>query len=211
MSSAKERPILFSGPMVRAILEGRKTQTRRVMKPQPTTDGYWWTWKQVSCNGETGLRDGLPCLGPCPYGKLGDRLWVRETLRAVHDTKLLPDERMPIAAYAADGSHCWSKNRFRVPWRWERGVLPSIHLPRILSRITLEITDVRVQRLQDISEADAVAEGCGIYSEGEWLNQVECGITRRKRFEELWQSINGPDSWSANPWVWALTFKRVKS
>jgi hypothetical protein len=201
----KERPILFSGPLVRALLDGRKAQTRRVVKPQPTTDGYWWTWKDVSCNGESGLRDGLPCLGPCPYGFIGDRLWVRETWGVIGFPDSEAFNAAPSAiAFRADGSDD------RVE-KWK----PSIHMPRLFSRITLEITDVRVQRLQDISEEDAKAEGCepGCLTCGE--NCIYCGgcgycrPAYRDSFINLWNTINGPDSWSANPWVWALTFRRI--
>jgi hypothetical protein len=213
----KERPILFSGPLVRALLDGRKTQTRRVVKPQPTTDGYWWTWKHVSCNGESGLRDGLPCLGPCPYGFIGDRLWVRETWNIWrHDAEStwsgpINEARGMYASqvvYAADG-------------RWQVDYRPSINMPRWASRITLEITDVRVQRLQDIDEQDAEAEGVEqsksirnandpSFQFRDYMRPEGCTVQSAvDSFRTLWQSINGPDSWFANPWVWALTFRRI--
>jgi hypothetical protein len=219
----KERPILFSGPLVRALLDGRKTQTRRVVKPQPTTDGYWWTWKHVSCNGESGLRDGLPCLGPCPYGFIGDRLWVRETWADVNtesgpgfmyasdgairfcsdDAYPVEYERYPNCTFTMWHSDLWFRKERKCAdhhhWR------TSIFMPRWASRITLEITDVRVQRLQDISEEDCEAEGI----DDACLVKHHVGPPRKLQFRYLWEGINGPDSWSANPWVWALTFRRI--
>lgn len=215
----KERPILFSGPMVRAILDGRKTQTRRIMKPQPTYDGFWWSHKGYSCGGEKQFRDGLPLFAGCPYGAVGDRLWVREACCSdgwsVH--------------YLADNDHReFGETRYddviklhHYSGGFSRQV-PSIHMPRWASRITLEITGVRVERLNEISESDAIAEGIEskpqpygkeldwkYYGWLEKLNQWStCPI---RSYESLWNSINGPESWAANPWVWAVEFKRIKT
>ena len=215
----KERPILFSGPMVRAILDGRKTQTRRIMKPQPTYDGFWWSHKGYSCGGEKQFRDGLPLFVGCPYGVVGDRLWVRETCCSdgwsVH--------------YLADNDHReFGETRYddviklhHYSGGFSRQV-PSIHMPRWASRITLEITGVRVERLNEISESDAIAEGIEskpqpygkeldwkYYGWLEKLNQWStCPI---RSYESLWNSINGPESWAANPFVWVIEFKRIET
>lgn len=215
----KERPILFSGPMVRAILDGRKTQTRRIMKPQPTYDGFWWSHKGYSCGGEKQFRDGLPLFAGCPYGAVGDRLWVREACCSdgwsVH--------------YLADNDHReFGETRYddviklhHYSGGFSRQV-PSIHMPRWASRITLETTGVRVERLNEISESDAIAEGIEskpqpygkeldwkYYGWLEKLNQWStCPI---RSYESLWNSINGPESWAANPFVWVIEFKRIET
>lgn len=181
----KERPILFSAPMVRAILEGRKTQTRRVIK-----DCY--------------LLGGPPTdelLKLCPYGQRGDRLWVRE---AFH---ICPHHEDYF--YRADDENLPIKCKAHTKWR------PSIHMPRAASRTLLEITGLRVERLQDISQADAIAEG--VYA----FNSQSKGLEGKpyyrslfppnKLFKQLWDSINGEDSWDANPWVWVIEFKKVEA
>lgn len=182
--TVKERPILFSAPMVRAILAGTKTQTRRLYKPRHSephegvTDGEpWW------CD-EYGDYHPLPC----KYGAPGDRLWVKETILAA------PGLDGDHAIFSADGALTKLDS-----WPWKRSILSSIHCPRGLSRITLGITAVRFQRLQDISEEDARAEGV-----------VGDGIIRASSvYFELWDAINGEGSWMLNPWVWAITFTRV--
>ena len=209
------RPILFSAPMVRALLAGTKTQTRRIVKPQPPVwaqhvnaiqhlnmDHRWvpshlWQWSELE-NGKKLRRwptdpEGDGCDGyaiPSPYGRPGDRLWVRESIHRGD----------ACARYSADGSVV-----NLTDWRWKRDNLPSIHCPRELSRITLEITGVRVERLQAISDADAFAEGI--------QQSVNDGVsgdgTARGAYRALWESINGPGSWDANPWVWVVEFKRV--
>lgn len=179
----KERPILFSGPMVRAILDGRKTQTRRIVKPQPTND--YVTFMPLSSELVGVTKHGGPIDNRgwlhCPYGKTGDRLWVRETW--------CPDVEPYTFRYKADGGEPLER------WR------PSIHMPRWASRITLEVVSVRVERLQDISEEDALAEG---------ITLVERGTSPVDQFNKLWESINGPGSWEANPWVWVVSFKRIE-
>lgn len=206
----KERPILFSGPMVRAILDGRKTQTRRIMKPQPTYDGFWWSHKGYSCGGEKQFRDGLPLFVGCPYGVVGDRLWVRETCCSdgwsVH--------------YLADNDHReFGETRYddviklhHYSGGFSRQV-PSIHMPRWASRITLEITGVRVERLNEISESDAYREGVTIPSGQSFASNGNPELRNEARcaFQSLWNSINGPESWAANPFVWVIEFKRIET
>jgi hypothetical protein len=193
-----ERPILFKGEMVRAILDGRKTQTRRAVKPVPTFNGGG------ACHDADALQHDyvephwvFPKI--CKYGAPGDMLWVREAWRAWSQYDDWPPSRLPPGVdvqYIADASAPWS-SRHRSPR----------YMPRWASRITLHITDIRVERLQDISEDDARAEGCDpvVHPDG----AVDCG-TRKTTFAKLWNKINGPGAWSANPWVWAISFERVK-
>lgn len=210
----KERPILFSGPMVRAILEGRKTQTRRVIKEQPPErykDLYYecnwhgkvgpvgWFWSR-STSGAGAEQQDLLGINPCPHGTVGDRLWVREAWAKA-------GEVTDVTEYRAD-----NHDPKGAKWR------PSIHMPRWASRITLEITGVRVERLREISKEDAIAEGVseivvpgieyGPY--GDPVQPLDCSATDRDRFDHLWQSIHGAESWFANPWVWVIEFMRVE-
>lgn len=214
----RERPILFSGPMVREIFADQKTQTRRVvgldtLRPS-TTSGYDWTFRgkapvrsiaqQKRAAG--GCWQDLTAgqfLALCPYGQPGDRLWVRETWglhgrgdytwwcrdsikgRTADDLALSYE-----VAYAADATSEYDH------WR------PSIHMPRWASRLTLEVTSVRVERLQDITEDDARAEGCG-------ATVCDAPDDSRTLFRDLWESINGPESWEANPFVWCIKFRRL--
>lgn len=225
----KERPILFSGPMIRAILDGRKTVTRRPVKggqiPRLDYPGHDEPWVAV---GQQHRRYGfvvygrteeacaakLGEFGACPYGRRGERLWVRETwLEDPEDdgswgyTQYMGckgSSLSDIPKRFQKPDHCI----FRASWngsdlRWR----PSIHMPRWASRILLEITDVRVERLQDISEEQAIAEGVkscerDIDPDGNDFSPVEL-------FGGLWTSINGAESWAANPWVWVVEFKRV--
>lgn len=190
--AVKERPILFNSEMVNAILEGRKTQTRRMLEPQPDTVQ----------NGVIGPLNGDGNLLMCKYGKVGDRLWVRETWAVsrvldFHAPRHLPEDTQVY--YLADGLesfyHRHAKTRV------------SIHMPRWASRIQLEITNVRIERLQNITEEDAKAEG---YKRVDDLDvHYE---SHRCYFSVLWDSIYGKDkdkSWNANPWVWVIQFKRV--
>ena len=197
----KERPILFSAPMVRAILAGTKTQTRRVAKL--TASGH-----VKEPGGHRRWHPADPdAAHACPYGQPGDRLWVRETWAyGIHAMAAKRDEDGPFV-YAADGT-----TQGRLCDRWRQ----SIHMPRWASRITLEITSVRVERLHDISEADAIAEGCiqnpnGYYQGGPHkvigLKQMATAV---RAYRDLWESINGPSSWDANPWIWVVEFRRVE-
>ncbi len=202
----KERPVIFNGEMVRAILDGRKTQTRRIAKA-----------------------DSSNHLLSCPFGKVGDRLWVRETWQGplvaeehLEDYRVNADkfQTPEFCEYAADGGprpeFCDLDDNARQGWR------PSIHMPRWASRITLEITAVRVERLNDISEENARAEGVraiennfgngpaycdyllpNLDDAAEWYNRAS------DSFKSLWKSIYGEESWRANPWVWVIEFRRV--
>jgi hypothetical protein len=178
------RPITFNAEMIRAILDGRKTQTRRIMKPGIAGDA-------------------------CPFGQPGDRLWVRETWQGplfdLEDMEAYAEdsskfENPNYCQYAADGGprpeYVDADDNLRHGW------CPSIHMPRWASRITLEITGVRVERLNDISDQDALAEGCSTddMMSGEALSDV---------FGRVWRDIYGADSWFENPWVWCISFRRV--
>lgn len=181
----KEHPILFSSPMVLAIMGGKKTQTRRVMKPQPQ-DMDEWSGLNEYTDGRYGFQTATGIDYFCTYGRPGDRLWVRETYNGNKEVGL---------AYRATNPELNG-----CPWR------PSIFMPRWASRITLEIVSVRVERLNDISEEDAMAEGVTrppYYSAAPHY-QIW--------FRNLWDSINAKRgySWDSNPWVWVIEFKRVK-
>lgn len=225
--STKHTPILFSGPMVRALLDGSKTQTRRVVKAKHLP------WLE---NSLMNFLDGKWNQRPMPYGKVGDRLWVRETWahyqtvnsRRRYDGASFSEVSDGAAGYRADGHETIDDFRQHIKLmsgcdledvaingdRWR----PSIHMPRWASRITLEITGVRASRLQDISEADAIAEGIEPFTDfhptDHWRRYDKgtfnsyCGPI--ESYASLWESINGPGSWNANPWVWVLEFKRVK-
>lgn len=223
----KERPILFSGPMVRAILEGRKTMTRRVCKPQPHSVGDQFSTTQhkalmIRRPGEDAWKEI-----PCPYGKPGDLLWVRESF-AYPAGGAPPDPSKVV--FAADGS--WVSQGV-VPAADNYVVYPSIHMPRWASRLTLRVKAVRVERLQDIGEQDAIAEGVApidsrIHS-GVDPNQRKIAViadsppawmtdardegpyvrTAREEFMKLWDSINAKHPWDSNPWVWAVEFEVV--
>ncbi len=222
MTAIKERPILFSAPMVRAILEGRKTVTRRAVKSTKAhADGFmmldhgngWWPYNAFG--DFTSDHEGMEYPIACPYGKPGDRLWVRETWYCSHSEAqkgpyLQPADMLDLdqaredgdLVYAADGLNPYEQDQ--PTWK------PSIHTPRWVSRILLEITDVRVERLQDISRADIRAEGLQCPPE---LGSDDVSPNYRDWYpaawRELWESINGDDSWTANPWVWVVEFKRV--
>lgn len=236
----KERPILFSGPMVRALLDGSKTQTRRVCKPaqfyslstvvevpDPMERG------QVYNGSHFGDEEGEVQFAS-PYGGPGDRLWVRES-GAMH-ALLAPEDPLQPMLFRHDvpttvnlGDYWVQRTRApgasystectREQFLRHSGakVVPSIHMPRWASRITLEITSVRVERLQDISEADAKAEGITPHDVRQfWLfgasEARRASIYREAAVEpyrQLWESINGPGSWGANPWVWAIEFRKV--
>lgn len=211
----KERPILFSASMVRALLEGRKTQTRRIVKAQgpiqpecwdncvvQLTDGHggrgWYAWDE-------GYEDEGSFLLKCPYGQPGDRLWVKETW-ARHTPLALPSYRpkgMPPGhdlVYRADDV----KGIFGGRWT------PSLFMPRWASRLTLEITDVRVQRVEDISEADALAEGVTAPEGTPLVYGHVTGAWAKRAFLALFYDINERAPRGSNPWVWALTFKVLK-
>lgn len=184
-----ERPILFSGPMVRALLDGTKTQTRRVWK-MPL--GCQW-YAEMGGESEGWVIDaGQPwwlhvAEFRCPYGQPGDRLWVRE---AWAETRLFQSPGAAMVVYR-EGDN---RTDYGGPWK------PSIHMRRRDSRILLEITDVRVERLRDCSEADAAAEGM----------TTDPAFPAYDAYAALWDQIHGKGAWAANPWVWAVSFKRLK-
>ncbi|CVB12849.1 ASCH domain-containing protein [Serratia marcescens] len=207
----KERPVIFNSEMVRAILSGRKTQTRRVV-----SDRHLRLIDVASQVGECyPLESGIDHANSqsyyrehCPFGQVGDRLWVRETWSSDF-ANYYPNDRV---WYAADNNRCSDievvngvrgiyspESDVHVPFRWR----PSIHMPRWASRITLEITAVRVERLNDISDGDAIREGCS-------AADMKSGDCVADVFARLWASIYGAENWHANPWVWAISFRRVK-
>lgn len=227
--AVRERPILFSGPMVRAIFEGRKTQIRRVMPPlkHPGWTGYMMAREGYAIENGPDYPDDKEDHVRCPYGVVGDRLWVRETF-AVHSFG--PE---PTVHFRADDNNQY----FAGKWK------PAIFMPRLLSRILLEVVEVRAQRLQEISEEDAGAEGANSdtgleCSDCDWLGWEDSpGVRRagpdddwsftcpkcaepaahhpldeqnRMEFRKRWDSINGKSQpWTTNPWVWAVSFKRI--
>lgn len=271
-----ERPILFSGPMVRAILDGRKTQTRRVAKPQPTvTLSGCLSWKAPagkripggprSCFGGRAVT-ATELIGEyCPHGQPGDRLWVRESSLFRSECGLYYARHLEGGRYEAwgrDGEPHWRRDDRGYSWddvkqgvrplEWQVGSysaamhgqkpgtftlgllrcdttkivepytgntvvesrkvefrrrVPGIHMPRWASRLTLEITEVRVQRLQEISEEDSIAEGVQHVGMGVHVGATQPHISPVKAYRDLWDSINGVGSWDANPWVWAITFR----
>lgn len=206
----KERPILFSGAMVRAILSGRKTQTRRVVKPQINVSRV--TYGCIGGQG-FGFIFGNKVVR-CPFGELGDRLWVRETHFESRKWRHAPlFAAAPDFIYRADYEYREELSSVIGCHHWR----PSIFMKREASRITLEIVSVRVERLQDISEADAVAEGIERdaaefknYNAKDkafpWLGGVGAAVLS---YKTLWESINGAGSWEANPWVWVVEFKQI--
>jgi len=210
-----KKPILFSGEMVNAILDGRKVMTRRAVKPQPPEGFRLWgrciddhaSWTDHPLQGEKGdiFR------ATCPYGKPGDTLWVRETFM-IERFPSAPDK--PLVHYRADNTAAGSA------WTAARMWKPSIFMPRWAGRINLRIADVRAERLQEISETDAVAEGLT-----SWTNEKQPDITHygiaivdevwstdpRLVFQRLWDSINAKRGcgWDANPWVWVVSFEKI--
>lgn len=218
-----DRPILFSAPMVRALLADRKTQTRRILKPQPEC-GYAGDTPYFSWNGFTGLwpDDWQQAKERNVKISVGDRLWVRETWSGEHEFHdIKPSERKSFVAgegvpYFRENVWFWADGNPDFG-DWERP-RPAIHMPRWASRITLIVTDVRVERLQDISEEDAFAEGAyrgkasGRFADnyvamaiaGDWF------ATARAWYRNLWDRINGAGAWDKNPWVIAYTFRVIK-
>jgi hypothetical protein len=218
--ATQERPIIFSAPMVQSILSGSKQQTRRIVKPQPVKCGQH-RWEMAGKNWSHAW-DAGEYLGPiahCPYGSVGDILWVREKCRIASATS--GKNAWYSIDYAAGGS---ISQTGELPGKWFPSVShnkdqslrwkPSIHMPRWASRITLEITGVSMERLHDISLDDVRAEGVPDTA-GDWPDRcpMENHEWDNKNFKEqwewVWSSINGPDSWAANPWVWVVEFRRL--
>ncbi|EIF6083277.1 hypothetical protein H7380_001302 [Salmonella enterica] len=205
----KELGMIFNAEMVRAILDGRKTQTRRVLATYQDAVKFCPEWdvngKQIFIvlgeKDHTGMNPVITAI-PCPFGQPGDRVWVRETFR-VHSRAT----DVATLVYRASVRNSWTEQTHRVPVavcnkpatpeKWT----PSIHMPRWASRITLEITGVRVERLNSITESDAEAEG---------VTDTGFGDLLVDGYRYLWKSIYGEESWAANPWVWVIEFKRVE-
>ncbi|SAY05008.1 morphogenetic protein [Klebsiella variicola] len=245
----KERGMIFNGEMVRAILDGRKTQTRRIMKVQPESNQLGlllitdstkhsdigkYHWAESNATGNH-VRSKL---FSCPFGAVGDRIWVRETWAILGnedgccidwEEKLCKaDERSAARIYRASceqrpGNYgLWSIpddadwKPHTKDYQYEGAWRPSIHMPRWASRILLEITDVRVERLNAISEEDATAEGVPPAGSllpdypGTFLTPKGDFATAKVAFQRLWESIYGEESWKANGWVWVISFKRVE-
>lgn len=209
-----ERPILFTPGNVRAILDGHKTQTRRIVKPEPLCDVEWFGQLHTA-----GPDDGLwfPMKGNpkdcdewvqadgdtvrCPYGVVGDRLYVREGLER--------SKNLIGVSYRSDGEPVgpiptggWYR------WEWHRDTLSPIHMPKWAARLWLEIVEVRVERLQEISREDAIAEGITLHPAHHHRSSASI-YGPVATYRDLWESINGAGSWDTNPWVWAITFKLV--
>ncbi|MDM4468377.1 hypothetical protein [Klebsiella michiganensis] len=222
----KERGMIFNADMVRAILDGRKTQTRRPIKWKQTRfteigereDGSKWPWSEDA-------EHACDFWHPCPFGAVGDRIWVRETFQGpLFDYDLMdnyckdptPFEKPEFCVYKADGvpapEFYDADDELHCCWR------PSIHMPRWASRILLEITDVRVERLNAISEEDAEAEGIDMEALYDSQDCYDCiadhNMTGRPTvtgaFKYLWESIYGEEGWKSNPLVWVIEFKRVE-
>lgn len=230
----KERGMIFNAEMVRALLDGRKTQTRRPIKWKQTRfteigereDGSKWPWSEDA-------EHACDFWHPCPFGAVGDRIWVRETWGVVsheldEDGRIQPwtpdrpataIHEMPFgngyysghAIYAADGDFTWGDDDGYEDGRscWK----PSIHMPRAASRILLEITDVRVERLNSIHNVDAMREGIQNLTTCSHADFGIPGVVNAQHpvlaFQLLWESIYGADNWKANPWVWVIEFKVV--
>jgi hypothetical protein len=209
----KEIPILMSTPMVQAIIDGRKTKTRREIKPKPEVYGCSAKWKQYISNAPKQWSDQLHLTtflsDKSPYGKPGDILWVRESWQWWNDQNQYKADQDSIGEI------------FKCPLKFK----PSIHMPKVAARIWLEVTEVRIERLQDISEQDAIAEGIMFYIDEHWKRPrykdyladasgyghpdhdyptVGIAVTS---FSTLWCKINGEKSWYLNPWVWVISFK----
>ncbi|WP_063616236.1 hypothetical protein [Enterobacter roggenkampii] len=226
MTKITERGMIFNGEMVRAILDGRKTQTRRIMKPQPTLDdfvcpydgprgGHIWPSKnhqyalhveRMLQNGDGGW-EGLAS-DACHFGGIGDRIWVRETWAEAGAGA--PDLQLYRANYPAHVPTHYENVPPAEDVRWT----PSIHMPRWASRITLEITGVRVEQLKSISEDEARSEGVARLRECFWKHYqpgwTQHQLSARGAFATLWDSIYGSGEWDRNPWVWVIEFKRIE-
>lgn len=220
----KERPIIFKAEMVKAILDGSKTQTRRIIKPQPPEHIELCT-NSLGEHFADDFNNDLMYF-KCPHGKVGDRLWVRENFKVIdfnsggQNPYVCDDFQEPYAL--VNYSDGWEKEVLlledielgidevsQAERAFKKKTVPSIHMSRWASRINLEITDIRVERLNDISEEDARAEGCKVQ---EPIKQLDKKFIHRKYpqkvFMELWESINGKGSWDINPWVWVIEFKK---
>lgn len=229
----KERPILFSSAMINAILGNRKSQTRRIIKPQPESVDHI-NHKMIPYNGSIEfLQKNLKC----PYGQTGYVLWVRETWRIVgwwdgepfkiqfKDGEVIKDiyldesraedyniqctDECLAAGLKSDSDCAFHFTYENCPTKWR----PSIFMPKIASRLKLKVTNIRVERLQDITEEDAIAEGITMTNTPHkgwyWMENVYSTDTATYAYEKLWESINGKDSWEKNSWVWVIEFEKL--
>jgi hypothetical protein len=208
----KERGMLFSKPMVLALLDGSKTQTRRLIKVQPQVTeqrlrelGGWVEGLTLSEQVNAAWQHGFIDVD-CPYGKSGDRIWVRETWRRIEPGWCGCSDFCPHMGGAKYDYFATGSGDEDTKWK------PSIHMPRGASRIDLEITGVRVERLQNISKADAIAEGAPPSHRSIDRISREFGYKDfpRSWYAQLWDQINGAGSWDGNPWCWVIEFKRIK-
>jgi len=229
----KETPIIFNGEMVRALLNGHKSQTRRIIKPQPATWNAGSIFKKAYPGLNFQLETGEWVI--CPYGVVGDQLWVRETWRVVgwHEGEPMniefkdksrmcenstgdefnyedwcekiwiqcAEDSEKAGIELVDDFYDWGDKEIATRWR------PSIHMPRWASRIQLEITDIRVERLNKITAQDAMSEGVCIFENFSAANARKPVV----EFKTLWQSIHGPCSWEVNPYVWRIEFEVMKN
>lgn len=211
----KQTPILFKTEMVQAILDGRKTQTRRILKRQPDIDPQTGDWLY---KGIEGSEEVIPInewvnakQGSCPFGKPGDLLWVKETFSQYRDFAEDTKDENPFI-YKADVDNCGQYpcilNGEEVYVNKRNHWKPSLFMPKSAARLWLEIVSVRLERLKHISESDAFNEGVR-YINGAYASPGH-GLCQ-SRFKDLWESINGPDSWEENPFVWVVEFKRIKN
>lgn len=222
----KERPILFSAPMVRAILAGTKTQTRRAVKPQPEVSeqgNLCGAWLSRPLGGLL-----LPKVGDiamhCPYGKPGDRLWVREAFRFLNSFDADSPAAIGVKCISAGYPKPWAPIQYKADGNRDNWLAvctppadmptpgklrPGIHMPRWASRILLEVTAVRVERLHDISQADCIAEGAtGGHGS---IAGYPYAATPDEHYRRIWEQINGAGAWDVNPWVWVIEFRSVQS
>lgn len=217
-----ERPILMSAPMVLALLAGTKTQTRRAMRPQPVPDERkpnvlrWGSAGWSVMNRSFPLLAGHSLAARCPYGRPGDTLWVRESWRAEAIYDGTPPVEIPRGAFVqTEADKVWHQGRPLTAPREPGKLRPGIHLPRTMARATLLLTEVRIERLDAISEADALAEGVEQVSEtsdGWWRHYGDTGTqcaNPRDSFRSLVETIHGPRYWASAPWVWVLSFARI--
>lgn len=216
VSAFKERPILFSAPMVRALLSGTKTQTRRALRVQPPAETRsFHTYHHRDPRPHFWAMDGGSLLDfavPSPYGSVGERLYVRETWQHSNFSFGPFDEDCSVFYRADYMDDPHGPDGEKSPEGRYRSWKPAIHMPRAASRIDLEITGVRVERLQDISAADAQAEGAPPSHPSIDRISREFGYAdfSRSWYAQLWEQINGAGSWAANPWVWCVSFRRIR-
>ncbi|MFV9668317.1 hypothetical protein ACNY68_04885 [Pantoea sp. KXB25] len=220
----RDLPIIFNADMVRAVLDGRKTQTRRIIQSPAKNmqarghecisyrapGDQWYQDYVFSMRDRSGVWQDYKheqFLAKCPFGAAGDRLWVREAFRvmgrATDVARLMYKARERNSFTESTRTVPINKCNKQSSYNWT----PSIHMPRWASRITLEITGVRVERLQDISDSDAKSEGCWY---GRGGGEPDFAVNPSDHFPTLWASIYGEESWQANPWVWVIEFKRVE-